>query len=112
MLSKSLEFLICLADRQGYLRRRSLNTVQQWALGWLIIHERNDDGIARFEHEKFLVQLHNPELWNRLYGEASKTAADEIGVDMSIDEVERFLQDLDKQHTISNRELGRIQPGN
>lgn len=107
MLSKSLEFLICLADRQGYLQRRSLNFVQQWALGWLIIHERNEQGIARFEHEKFLLQLHKPELWDRLYGDAA--TEDEVGVDMSIDEVEKFLHNLDKQHTISNRELGRIQ---
>jgi hypothetical protein len=108
VLSKPLEFLVCLADRQGYLRRRSLNNVQQWALGWLIIHERNETGVTRYEHEKFLVQLHNPELWNRLYGDTRND--DEIGVDMSLDEVENFLLNLDKQHTISNRELGRIQP--
>jgi hypothetical protein len=106
-----MEFTICLADRQGYLRRRSISKIQQWALGWLIIHERNQGNVTRYEHEKFLIQLHNPDLWNRLYGEgAERLREEEVGVDMSIDEVEKFLRDLDKQHTISNRELGRIQP--
>lgn len=103
--------MVCLADRQGFLRRRSINKVQQWALAWLIIHENNQGNVTRYEHEKFLIQLHNPELWDRLYGDAAKAyEAAETGVDMSIDEVEKFLRNLDQEHAISNRELGRIQP--
>lgn len=101
--------MVCLADRQGYLRKRSLNKVQQWALAWLIIHENNQKNITRFEHEKFLLYLHKPELWERLYGEGAQALREEeAGVAMSVDEVENFLRNLDKEHTISNRELGRI----
>lgn len=109
MLSSRLEFMIYLAERQGILRKASLHKVQQWALAWLIVHEKNQENVNRFEQDKYSMWLHRPEVWEQNYGESAQTSEEEQGIPMTFDEVESFLQQLDKKKTIGNRELDRIQ---
>lgn len=100
--------MIRLAERQGLLRGLNINFLQQWALAWLIIEEKNEKARLRDSDQEYMLWLKNPLLWKEIYGNDAMPDDEKNVATIYSDELgalDKFLHGLDKKKTVKNKDL-------
>lgn len=83
------------------MRGIKIHAVQQWALAWLVLEERNEKSKEKNNHEEYMMWVINPIMYDNIYGN-KKPADEEDAMPVFSDElamIDKMLRNLENTKT-------------